>query len=175
MRSSFREFDAIRLAMSWTSRLRALERDRETQDRGERGAEVVRDRLQERVLHLVERAEPLRSIPLTDQGIVQLLLRALQLRDVDVDALPELRSAELVTEEGGVLPHPYGPAVAGDHAVLDAERRPVFERADGARLRGGEVVRVGDTGPEVGVAHPFLRSVAEQTLDLRADVDGDEV
>ena len=46
-----------------------LQRERRTEDRGERGAEVVRDGLEERVLHLVERSEPLRRLAFAPEGL----------------------------------------------------------------------------------------------------------
>ena len=44
--------------------LRALERERQPEDRGERAAQLVGDRGEERVLHLVERAQPLGGLAL---------------------------------------------------------------------------------------------------------------
>ena len=59
-----------------------LERDRQAEDRCERRPEVVRHGLEERVLHLVERAQPDRGLALDLEGALQVLLRALAVADV---------------------------------------------------------------------------------------------
>jgi hypothetical protein len=109
-------------------------------DGGERRSEVVRDGLEERVLQLIG---------------------ALQVRDVEVHALPELRSAALVSVERSLLPHPHRPAVAGDHPILDAERAAVFERAAGPRFRGLDVVWMRHDVPQIRVREPFMGGVSE--------------
>ena len=55
-----------------------FERERRTQDRGERGPQVVGDRLEERVLHLVECAQSLRRLALAPEGLGVLPLALLQ-------------------------------------------------------------------------------------------------
>ena len=79
--------------------LRLLERERRAQDRGQRRPQVVRDGLQERVLHLVERAQPLRGLALAPERLrvlplapPQRLLGALALGDVDHQAAELARS-----------------------------------------------------------------------------------
>ena len=64
-RSSLRAFEAMRWSRSTASSRGEvhpglLERDRRPEDRGERRPQVVRDGLEERVLHLVERPQALR-------------------------------------------------------------------------------------------------------------------
>ena len=65
-----------------------FEGDREAEDRGERRAQVVRDGLQERVLHLVERSETLGRLPLDVERALQLGLRLLALGHVEQESLP---------------------------------------------------------------------------------------
>jgi hypothetical protein len=100
---------------------------------------------------------------------VEIFLRLLQLGDVDVGALPDLRRAVIVPVERGLLANPDGPAVARDHPVLDTEWGPGRVRAGRVVVRFVDVVGVDDAIPEVGVAEPLLRPVAEQALDLRTD------
>jgi hypothetical protein len=52
----------------------ALQGDREADDRGERRAQIVRDGLGERVLHVVHRTQSLRRVTLPAQRVVQLFL-----------------------------------------------------------------------------------------------------
>src|SRR5437867_9814032 len=83
-----------------------VERQRRTENRGERGTQVVGDSLEERVLHLVERLKPLRGLPFDRQGSLQPLLRPLDLGDVEQGPLPELRLAIVATNEERVLADP---------------------------------------------------------------------
>ena len=104
-RSSLRAFAAIRRTRSSASSAgmsssRLLERERRAEDRRERRAEVVRDGLEERVLHLVERAEPLRCLSLALEGLGVLplarakrLLGALAFGDVDHETAEDLSRA----------------------------------------------------------------------------------
>ena len=135
----------------------------------------MRDRLEECVLHLVERPETVRRIALTTQTVVQFLLRALQGRDVDVDALPELGSPMLVPVQRGLLANPHQPTVARDHPILDAQRRTIFERAARGRFRGLDIIGMRESVPQVGIREPFRGRVAEEPVHLRADEDGGEV
>ena len=66
----------------------AFQGDREAEDRGERRAQVVRDRLQERVLHLVERPQALGGLALDVEGALELRLGFLALGDVEQESLP---------------------------------------------------------------------------------------
>ena len=70
--------------------LALLQRQRRAQDRGERRPQIVRHRLQERVLHLVERAELLRGLALAQErlrvlalGVAQRLFGVPAFGDVD--------------------------------------------------------------------------------------------
>lgn len=60
----------------------SFERDGHAEDRRQRGPEVVRDGLEERVLHLVERSEPSGRFSLDLEGPLQIILCALALADV---------------------------------------------------------------------------------------------
>ena len=86
---------------------RLLEGERRPEDRGERRPQVVRDGLEERVLHRVELAELLGRLPLAPERLAvlvlggsQRLLGALALGDVDHQPAedPALRSARRVHE-----------------------------------------------------------------------------
>ena len=83
----------------------ALQRDREPEDRRQRRPEVVRDGLQERVLHLVERAQAPRRLALDLERAGELLLGLLALGDVEQEALPE-RGAPLELHEQRRCPGP---------------------------------------------------------------------
>ena len=63
-----------------------LERDRHAEDRCQRRPQIVGDRLEEGVLHLVERSQPGCCLTLDLEGALQVLLRALAVADVPDEA-----------------------------------------------------------------------------------------
>ena len=84
-RSSFRAFDGEPLQQVvpvGLDHLRALERQRQPEDRRERAAELVRHGGEERVLHLVERAEALGGLALPLLRFAERMLGELALGDV---------------------------------------------------------------------------------------------
>ena len=93
-----------------------LERDGEPEDRGERRAQVVRDRLEEGVLQLVGLAQLVGGLPLRRQvGLER--LRALLFGDVHEDALPVHRLAGVVRDQSRLVVHPHHASVARDEPV----------------------------------------------------------
>ena len=137
----------------------ALQRDRESQDRGERGAQVVRDRLQEGVLHLVERPQAPGRLALDGERALELRLGLLALGDVEQEPLPVGLSA-LEPYEPGLVLHPHHPPVLREHPVL--EREVVVALAPVALGVGREdplaVVGVHDPAPERRVGLDLLRA-----------------
>ena len=124
-RSSLRAFSAMRPRQ--VPRLAglhldvvSLERDGQPEDRGERRPQVVRHGLEERVLHLVERAQPLRRVALRVQRPGELLLRELAFGHVEQEALPVRGLAGKLHERGAVV-DPDDSAVLADDPILDRE------------------------------------------------------
>ena len=139
-----------------------LEGEADADDGGQGGAQLVRDRVQEGVLHPVQGQQPLGDLPLPLQG-------PLGLGDVDAHPLPEQRPAGLVADQHALVPEPPHVAVLGDVAVLHPER---LSRLLAAGLFGQDplqVVGVDDRLPEVPLPR-LLGRVAEQRLDLAVDV-----
>src|SRR5205823_11488462 len=101
-----------------------------------------------------------------------LLLGALAAGDVEHHALPELRDALGVANEEGLVPDPDLVPVAVDQPVLDRERlaggvRPLVLAQDAVPVR-----RMEQPDPEVPLALPHPRGIAEHRLDLWTDVKG---
>ena len=95
----------------------------------------------------------------------------LALGDVHEEALDVQRGPFVVLDDDGLIADGDRPPVASDEPVLE---RP-------ARLAGREdpfvvgedalaVVGMEELEEELGIAEPFIRCVAEEPLDLRADV-----
>ena len=145
----------------------ALHRDRETEDRGERRAEVVRDGLQERRLHLVLDAQALRLRSLAFQITLQVLGPPL-FGDVDQHALPVDRAAFVVEHEPRLVLDPDLMPVARDQPIRGCVRLTTR----GARLHQRSVVRMDEFRPQTLVGVPRLGLVPEDRPGLRADVDG---
>ena len=147
----------------------ALERDGEPEDRGEGRPQVVRDRLQERRLELVDRAELGGLLALGLERAFE-LGRAVLLGEVDPHALPELRLALLVADQHRLVVDPYDAAVLRDHPVLDV--------VGAVRLLGEHrrledpfaIVGVHQLGPQRRVGGQLVRGVADEGLHLRAEV-----
>ena len=90
----------------------ALEGERRSEDRRQRCSEIVGDRLEERVLHLVEVAKALRRLPFAPEGLRVLLLArsqgllgALAFGDVHHEA-PELTRAMRAVHDVHDIAHP---------------------------------------------------------------------
>ena len=106
-----------------------------------------------------------------ERVVEELRLEPLLLGRVDEQALRDAPAAgRLVVHRVRLVVDPDDRAVGGDHPVVDAEReagRPVLGRArDGLR----PIVGVGEARPELRVVDEGLRRVAEDGLDLRAQV-----
>src|SRR5205807_5105954 len=127
------------------------------------------DGLEERVLHLVEASETLSRLELALPRLLELLLRALALGDVEHDALPEPGPPVPVANEDSLVVHPHDPAVARPDPVLGVEG---LARAVGAPDRLSPlplVVGVDDLRQEIVVLHPCGRWVSEHRLRLQAE------
>ena len=179
-RSSFRAFAAIRPTRSSASSCGRFSSvcssvSAEPEDRGQRRPEVVRDRLQERVLHLVERAEPLcrfafaperlRVLPLAP---TERLLGALALGDVDHQAAElsrPLRAAHHVHH----VADPDRAAVGRGHPVLEVL---VLARVRGDPRAGDRPVAIlGDrvVAPTASLAIHSCSCRAQELLGAPAD------
>jgi hypothetical protein len=100
----------------------------------------------------------------------QLLLGGLTLGDVVEDSVPD-RRARLVGLEHRLVEDPDGAAVAGDHPVVDRRRVAGPHRLPRLLFQGPlAVLGVELARPKLGIGEPFLGRVAEDLLDLRADV-----
>src|SRR6185436_2595642 len=99
------------------------------------------------------------------------LLRALALGDVEGHALEELRAALRVLDDARLAVHPLGAAVARQEAALGAERPPGAAAAPELFVPHQAVVGMQPPVPEERVRQPLLLRVAEELLDVRADVD----
>jgi hypothetical protein len=122
---------------------------------------------------------PIAAASKTDRNCRSLAASAscARLRSVNVDhhPLPVESPGGLVLDDGGLLAHPDHTPVGGEHAVLGAERR---ERLSCPRVRldhAGAVVGMENVEPELVVGQPRIARVAQQLLDLGADVDGNRV
>jgi len=78
----------------------------------------VRDRGQERVLHLVEGSESLGGIALAPLGLAQSLFRMLPLGDVHEHSLQEQRCSVGTGDERRLVMQPDRPSIARVDAVL---------------------------------------------------------
>ena len=111
-----------------------------------------------------------------DEGLVaalrssELLLRAPGRRDVQQDSLPGEDLPARVAERHRLVPEPQRLSGARDGAVLRDERRSRFRRALVLDLHPRAIVGMHDAPPELRVAEPLLRGVAEDPLHLRGDV-----
>ena len=112
---------------------------------------------------------------LRDDGLLrerplQLVGGPFALGDVVEDAVPD-RHSLLVGLEHGLVEHPDHLAGAGVHPVLHRPGVAVAEKVLVFDLqRPGPIVGMQEPRPETGVALELLRAVAEDLLDLRADV-----
>ena len=107
---------------------------------------------------------------LLGEGPLQLLLGLLALGDVVEDAVPD-RDALLVRLQHRLVEHPDDLALAGAHPVVDRPRVAVAEVVLGfVGERRLAVLGVQEPRPEPGVGLELLRGVAEDLLDLGADV-----
>ena len=113
------------------------------------------------VLH--EGAEPVLRF---SQARFDLLLSC----DVDHDALPKRSRPVVVGDDDGLVVEPDRAAVLRHHPVFLAVREALVRRPVALREHAVEVVGVHDPGEESGLRPPRLRRVAEDRLDLRADV-----
>ena len=96
----------------------------------------------------------------------------LALADIDQEAVAEPRSSVLVPNDRGLVAQPPDRAVFRGDPMLHVERLAIHVVVV---LRFGDplaVVRMDHLLPDPGVGLPLLRRVAEDRLDLRADVDG---
>ena len=112
---------------------------------------------------------------LGDDGLLgerplQLVLGLLALGDVVEDAVPD-RHPVLVGLEHGLVEHPDDVAPAGAHPVLDRAGVAVAEEVLAfGRQRLLAVLGVEEARPEPRIGLELLRGVAEDLLDLGADV-----
>jgi hypothetical protein len=129
----------------------------------------VRDGLEERVLHLVERAQPLRGLTLAAErlavlafGLAQRLLGALAFGDVDHETAHALHGTGCVPHRVHQVADPCDAAVGLAHAILRG--RVVSELADGdTGLHSGLPVLVHDLlAPGAVLVHPCLAVRAEE-------------
>ncbi len=103
-------------------------------------------------------------------GALQVLLGGLALGDVVEDAVPD-RRAGFIGLEDRLVEDPDGATVAGEHPVVDRWRVAIADRpARLLRQRPLAVLGMQQLRPELGVRQPLLRRVAEDVLDLGADV-----
>ncbi len=114
-------------------------------------------------------AEPGHNRLLRNRAL-QLLLGDLALGDVVENPMPD-RDPGLVGFEHRLVEDPDDVAVAGDHPVVDRRRIAIADRLLGLLGEGAlAVVRVQKLRPQIRVRFPVLGAVAEDVLDLRADV-----
>ena len=104
-----------------------------------------------------------------------LLLRALALGDVHHHALRMQGLSPLVPDQDGLVPEPDHASVLGDHAVLHREGLAGLVVALVLREGPLAIVRMQHPRPHVLIGNPLLRRVAQDRLDLRADVEGRRV
>ncbi len=100
----------------------SFEGHREAQDRRERRTEVVRNGLEERVLHVVQGSQAPRGLPLHLECAFELLLGCLALGDVQHEPLPSSRTAVGVDDGLRLVVDPHDAAVFRDHPILHRPR-----------------------------------------------------
>ena len=153
----------------WSSRMSSRTPATSTLEQGRDAADDL--------LHQLVRTRPFeRMLAQTGHGSLlggaagELRLGLLLLADVGQDAVPAL-DAVAVAHEHGIVADPHEVAVAVEHPVLDRAfvRRP-SDVLDLDLDHAVAVVRVQSLCPEPSVAKPFLGRVAEDRLDLGADV-----
>ena len=152
-----------------------FERQRRAEDRRERGPEIVRHSLQERVLHVVQRAEALRGLALPPErfGILALapsqgLLGALAFGDVDHQAteLPRpLCSADHVHH----VPDPDRAAVGRRHPVLEVLVLSRVRSDAGGGDRRVAIFEDRVVSPTAPLGDPLLIVCAEELLGPASD------
>ena len=107
---------------------------------------------------------------LLGDSALQLLLGDLALGDVVEDPVPD-GNPVLVGLQHRLVEDPDDVAVAGDHPVVDRRRVALADRLPGLLgQRPLPVVGVQQLRPQLRVLPPILGAVAEDLLDLRADV-----
>ena len=146
----------------------AIERQREPEDRRQRRSQLVRHRVKERVLHLVQGPEPLRRFALAPQGALELVLGASSLGDVEHDALEDPSALHL--DDDRFIPDPHDPAVLREHPILGQEWFAGLLRVSLGVHGLGAIVGVDLQVPRVVGGHPLLGGVPQDGLDVRADV-----
>ena len=141
-------------------------------DADDRDGSLVMSRAGDRELQELLEHRPARQ---TGQLVVirqegDLLVAALDLGDVDHHAEREGRHPSFVAEHPRLVVDPHDAAVLAIDAIVERERLAglVVALVLGGRSRA--IVGVHDPEPEIAVAHPFVRRVAEQLLDLGAHV-----
>ena len=93
--------------------------------------------------------------------------------DVDQESLRQRRLPVAVVDDAGLVLHPDDAAVLRPQPVLSGEGLGV-RIADAVLVADAlGIVGVDDLPEEAGRCEPFLRGVAEQVLELRADVGGE--
>jgi hypothetical protein len=137
---------------------RLLERDRGAEDGREWRSQVVRDRLEERVLHLVEGAQPAGGLSLALEGVgvlslalAQGLLRAFALGDVHHEPPHDGDSAARAVYDAEEIPYPDRVAGALEGAVFDARPGCPSDGAPDLRQRAFPVVGVDVIAPTPGL------------------------
>ena len=86
--------------------------------------------------------------------------------------MPVLRLAVGALEDAGLVVDPDDAPVAGDEPVVEGVRGALAVDLLVLFVHPLPVVRMQEPVPEPVVAHPLLGGVAEDRLDLRADVHG---
>ena len=164
------------LLIGWKRDLGSLERQGIAQDGRERGAQLVGDRSEEGVLHLVERPEPLGGFAFSLVGPAEGFFRLPLLGNVEEDSLPAHRPPIVVAKEHRLVTDPHHPAVGADHAVLDPPRLSGLIRHLQLLEDALSIFRVEPLDPQLRVSHVLRLGVSGESEDLRADVqDGAEV
>ena len=135
-----------------------LERQGAAEDARERRPEVVRHGLEERVLHLVERAQPGGRLLLGVERLHQLGLGVLLLGDVVHHALQVDRLPGLVRERLGLFVDPDDVAVLADDPVLAVHPGLAVQQPQLGVERALPVLGDDALAPQVGLTRPLVRA-----------------
>ncbi len=139
-------------------------------DRRERRTQLMRDERDELVLHPVELAQPLvLHLGLCQQRLA-VALRLDGCGDVEREALAVPRVACLVARDRVAVAQPDIASVLRQEPVLDLERLAALARRPLQLANPFTILRVQVVDEERLLALPFLGRVAEDALDLGADV-----